>query len=111
SYMEKWNYGATFKFINSNYGQYQSNGIAVDVGVLYTDSARLFFASVLAKNMGFQLKKYAGTQAGDLPFDLELGLTKRLQHAPFSFSLTAHHLHRFDIQYNDTTFNNENGFA
>jgi hypothetical protein len=30
-YMEKWNYGATLKFINSNYGLYRSNGIAVDV--------------------------------------------------------------------------------
>ncbi len=110
SYLEKWNYGATLKFINSNYGQYRSDGVAVDVGLLYKDSARLFTASVAAKNMGFQLKRYNGTDAGDLPFDLQIGLTKRLENAPFSFSVTAHHLHQFDIRYNDTTFNNENGF-
>ncbi|MES1182147.1 MAG: hypothetical protein ABUL44_05060, partial [Flavobacterium sp.] len=52
SYMEKWNYGATLKFINSNYGQYRSNGIAMDVGLLFSDTAHLFYASVLAKNMG-----------------------------------------------------------
>lgn len=111
NYLEKWNYGATLKFINSNYGQYRSNGLAMDAGVLYHDSSKLFSASLVAKNMGFQLKKYDGTQADDLPFDLQIGLTKRLANAPFSFSITAQRVHQFDIRYNDTTFNNENGFA
>jgi len=110
SYLEKWNYGTTLKFINSNYGQYRSNGMAIDVGLSYTDTAHFLYASVLAKNIGFQLKKYDGTDPDDLPFDLQLGITKRLENAPFSFSITAHHLHRFNLQYNDTSFNNDNGF-
>lgn len=110
SYLEKWSYGATFKFINSNYGQYRSNGIAMDVGVLYYDSAKLFSASLLAKNVGFQLKKYDGTDPDDLPFDLQIGISKRLANAPFGFSFTAHHLHQFDIRYSDMEFNDENGF-
>ena len=109
-YLEKWNYGATLKFINSSYGQYHSNGIAMDVGLSYTDSGKQFSVSVLAKNMGFQLKKYDGTDPDDLPFDLQLGLTKRLENAPFSFSFTAHHLHLFNIRYQDTVFNNTIGF-
>ena len=111
SYLEKWNYGLTLKFINSDYGQYRSNGMAIDVGVLYSDSEKLITASILAKNMGFQLKKYDGTDPDDLPFDLQIGITKRLKNAPFSFSITAYHLHRFNMQYNDTVFNNENGFT
>jgi hypothetical protein len=111
SYMEKWNYGATLKIINSNYGQYRSNGLAMDVGVLYQDSLKLFSASLVAKNMGFQLKKYEGSSPDELPFDLEIGFTKRLRSAPFSFSVTAQRVHQFDIRYNDTTFNNDNGFA
>lgn len=110
SYMGKWNYGATVKFISSNYGPYRSNGLAMDVGLLYSDTAKLFSASFVAKNMGTQLKKYDGTDPDDLPFDLQIGFTKRLENAPFSFSVTAQHLHQFDISYNDTTFNNENGF-
>ena len=31
--------------------------------------------------------------------------------APLSFSFTAHHLHQFDIRYNDTIFNNEYNFG
>jgi hypothetical protein len=110
TYMEKWNYGATLKFINSSYGQYSSNGLAMDVGVLFHDSAKLFSAAIVAKNMGTQLKKYAGTDPDDLPFDLQIGLTKKLASAPFGFSLTARRIQQFNINYNDTDFNNENGF-
>jgi hypothetical protein len=39
-----------------------------------------------------------------LPFDVQLGITKKLAKAPLQFSLTAHHLQRFDILYNDTLF-------
>lgn len=111
TYLDKWQYGATLKFISSNYGQYRSNGIAADVGVLYHDTASLFSASFLARNMGTQLKTYDGTDPADLPFDLQIGLTKRLLHAPLGFSVTAHHLHQFDLTYNDTLFNNTNGYA
>lgn len=108
SYLQKWKYGLALKFINSSYGLYRSNGIAADAGVLFHDSAHLFSVSILAKNMGFQLKTYADGSPDDLPFDLVAGLSKRLAHAPFSFSITAHHLHQFDIRYNDSTFNNDN---
>jgi hypothetical protein len=111
SYLEKWKYGATFKFISSNYGQYRSNGVAIDAGVLYYDTAKLFSASILAKNMGTQLKKYDGTDPDDLPFDLQAGISKRLTNSPLGFSLTAHHLYQFDLLYNDTAFNAQNGLA
>jgi hypothetical protein len=110
AYEEKWNYGATLKFVSSTYGQYNSNGLALDIGVLFLDTAKLFSASIVAKNMGTQLKKYDGSTGDELPFDLQIGLTKRLSKAPFSFSLTAQRLQRFNINYDDTAFNNENGF-
>jgi len=109
SYLEKWRYGVNLKFISSNYGQYRSNGLAADVAVLYKDTAKGFTASFMVKNLGVQLKKYAGERE-ELPFDLQAGITRRLSHAPFSFSLTAHRLHQFDILYNDTAFSNSNGY-
>jgi hypothetical protein len=109
-YLERWYYGATIKFIHSNYGLYRSDGLAMDVGVAYYDSTSLLQVSVLMKNMGVQLKKYEGTNGDDLPFDIQAGITKRLKNAPLQFSLTAQHLHQFNIRYNDTSFNNDNGF-
>lgn len=106
-YLEKWTYGATIKFINSSYQQYSSTAIAVDIGVLFFDSAKKFSASLLAKNMGVQLKTYTG-ESEDLPFDLQVGITRRLSKAPFGFSFTAQHLHLFNTTYNDAVFNNAN---
>lgn len=110
-YLEKWNFGATLKFISSNYSQYKSNGIATDIGVFYKDTAHLLSASVLVKNLGIQLKKYAGSQGDELPFDLQAGITKRLTNAPFSFSATVQKMHRLDIRYDDLEYNEQNGYA
>lgn len=106
-YLERWHYGMTLKYVGSNYGVFRSSALMADMGIRYIDSAAGFQAGFLASNMGLQLKTYAGT-GEDLPFDLQLGVSKRLRYAPFQFSLTAHRLHRFDILYRDTTFNNEN---
>lgn len=111
NYMDKWSYGASLKFISSHYAQYRSNGLAMDAGILFYDSANLFSAAAVVKNIGFQLKKYDGSSPDELPFDLQIGITKRLEKAPFSFSLTAQRIQQFNILYNDTTFNNENGFT
>jgi len=111
SYGEKWNYGISIKFISSRYGVYRSNAIAMDAGIAYYDTARLFQVSLLMKNMGTQLKKYMNSRSDDLPFDIQAGITKKLAGAPVQFSLTAHHLHQFNIAYNDTAFNNSNGLG
>ena len=110
-YEQRWYYGATIKFIHSGYGQYSSSGAALDIGICYADTAHLLQVALVMKNMGANLKAYTGTAAGDLPFDLEAGISKKLAHAPIQFSLTAHHMHQFDLLYNDTAFNNSNGYA
>lgn len=110
SHKEKWWYGLTTKFISSTYAQYRSTGLAFDVGVAYYDSVNRLQISVVAKNMGTQLATYNGSsQKEELPFDLQAGITKRLENAPIQFSLTAHHLQRYDIFYNDTAFNASEG--
>ena len=109
TYMDRWSYGANLKFIHSGYQLYTSSAMALDFGVLYNDTSNLFTAGILAKNMGFQIKTFAG-EAEDMPFDLQIGITKKLLHAPLGFSFTADHLQRFDILYNDIAFNNENGY-
>ena len=105
SYLQHWFGGITLKFISSNYGLYKSNGLAVDVGVSYYDSAHFFQSSLVIKNIGAQLKTYDGGVKEDLPFDIELGITKKLSKAPIQFSLTAHHLQALNIYYNDSNFN------
>ncbi|HJW18880.1 MAG TPA: PorV/PorQ family protein, partial [Flavisolibacter sp.] len=94
NYLENWSYGISLKLINSVYNQYKANGIAFDVGVLYKDTIHKFSASMLAKNMGFQVNGFAGEKQ-DLPFDIQVGLTKILRNAPLGISLTAYHINQF----------------
>lgn len=109
-YKERFWYGLTMKYLNSNYGQYRSSGLAFDFGLSYYDTLHGLQVSLVAKNMGSQLKTYDGSnRREELPFDLQLGVTKRLEHAPFQFSVTAHHLQQLNTYYNDTSFRASEG--
>lgn len=96
----QWAGGTHLKIINSNLAGYTSWGLAGTFAITYTDTAKLFSASLVAANIGTQLSSYNGTRE-KLPFDLQLGMSLRLKHLPFRFLITAHHLHRWNIRYND----------
>jgi hypothetical protein len=109
NYLSRWVYGASLKYIGSDYGAYTSSGLAVDLGLSYFDTSIGFQGSFLIKNVGTQLTTYTGSAKEELPFDLQLGVSKRLKNAPLQFSLTMNRLHRFDVTYNDSAYNAENG--
>lgn len=105
SHKEKWWYGATLKFIHSGYGQYRSSGIAMDVALNYHDTDKGLQAAIVVKNMGTQLSSYDGSgRKEELPFDVQAGISKKMENAPVQFSLSFHDLHRFNNFYNDTSF-------
>lgn len=105
TYREKFNLGVTLKFIHSNYGIFRSSGIAFDIGLAYIDTAQGWQATMVVKNMGTQLTPYTeGGKKEELPFEIQAGISKRLAHAPFQFSLTAGRLQTLNTVYNDTLF-------
>ncbi|MDI9366577.1 MAG: type IX secretion system protein PorQ [Flavobacterium sp.] len=109
-YKERFWLGASLKYISSSYGQYKSSAIATDIGLSYFDSSNYLQISLVAKNIGTQLRNYTNTNTKEeLPFDIQLGITKRLAKAPIQFSLTAHHLQQIVISYNDSAFNASEG--
>ncbi len=108
-YNEHFWIGATTKFIQSNYGIYRSNAVAMDLGLLYYDKEQKIQASVVVKNLGTQLATYSNGNKEELPFDVQAGISKKLKKAPLQFSLTAHNLQRLNIYYNDTSFNASEG--
>lgn len=98
--------GATLKPVYSVYETYTSSGVAMDAGVSYNDSVNLFSAGLVLKNMGTQLKGYYsedGVQHLEpLPFDIQLGISKKFEHAPLRFSLTLDNLQHWDLSYEST---------
>lgn len=97
--------GATLKPIFSAYERYSSFGAAMDLGINY--NTELISAGLVIKNAGVQLKGYYsdidGQHREPLPFDIQLGMTKKFEHAPLRISVTANNLHRWDVATYQTT--------
>ena len=99
--------GAALKPIFSAYERYLSFGAALDLGMSYQDPTQLFHAGLVLRNIGTQFKGYYADVDGQhfepLPFDIQLGMSYKLEHAPFRFSLTGHNLHDWNLQYIDNS--------
>lgn len=91
--------GLSFKPVFSRIEAYNSWGIATDLGLFYTSTDNLFHAGMALRNYGRQLTAYNNAPLETLPADLQVGLSKKLAHAPFRFSLTAQDLLSGSLQY------------
>lgn len=92
--------GATFKIIYSELGGYYSSGLALDAGITY-HNPDLLTASLVFKNAGTQLKPFTAGNYEPLPFDIQMGISKKLAHAPFRVMLQTQYLYKYDLTYVD----------
>jgi hypothetical protein len=101
-YKERWRYGATLKWANSNLGDRSAMALLADVGISYHDTVKKWTIGIVAKNMGVMLKQYnPNNPAEPLPFDLQIGISKELENVPLRLFLVGHHLYEWDIRYNN----------
>lgn len=92
--------GANLKPVLSHLEKYTSFGFALDLGVSCHSRNNLFSAGIVIKNVGMQITSYAGEAKEKLPFEIQAGVSQKLAHAPFRFSLTLRHLEKYDLTYN-----------
>ncbi len=85
---DRWAGGAALKTVYSKYADFSALAIAVDLGLNYYDEDRDLSLSAVAENIGVQLKSFDDGPAPKIPFGLQLGFTKGMNHAPVRFSLT-----------------------
>ncbi len=83
--------GITFKPIYSKLDNYSSFGIASDFGVNYYNEDKNLSVGLVIKNIGTQITAY-NDKKESLPSDVQIGISKKLQYAPFRFSVTLHNL-------------------
>jgi hypothetical protein len=102
--------GINFKPVLSHLEKYTSFGIALDAGAAYHNRSDLFSAGIVIRNAGLQVTTYAGEKRQKLPFEIQAGMSYKLAHAPFRFSLTLRHLEKFDLtwQYRNSITGNDN---
>lgn len=103
-----WSIGANIKGIYSSFESYNSFGLAVDVSGSYIHEEADFYMSLIARNIGLMLKGYYSGQTHPLPFELQFGLSKGLEHIPLRFSFLYHNMETWDLTYTDPLVVEEN---
>lgn len=94
--------GTNLKLISSQLAGYGSLGLAMDLAVHYRDTSGLFGISLVARNFGRQLSKYDDLSGREpMPFELQIGINKRLRYLPFRFSFIYRYLDRWNILFDD----------
>jgi hypothetical protein len=93
------NIGISLKTIISQYDIYQSFGNAIDFGVTYHNKNDLTL-SLLVKNVGFMWKSYSPSGSREsLPQTVQLGISKKVEKAPFRIFLVYDQLLRWNLDY------------
>lgn len=92
--------GITARFITSYIGDYNSMAVGVDLGLNYYDPDHDLSLSVVAKNLGGQIKAY-DDEYEKMPIDLQAGVTKKFNAMPFRVSATLVDLNHWDYGFID----------
>lgn len=98
--------GATVNLLYSQLDNYTAFGTSLTVGGAYTNEKKRFVVAGVVRNLGVTIKSYTGVRE-PLPLSVEIGISKKLEHAPFRFSITGQHLQRWDLSYVDPNEKNE----
>ena len=108
---QKINLGFNINFLNSSYERYKSSSITSNISTTYYSSENNFNSTLLFKNIGRQIKGYTSLTE-KIPFEIQFGISKKLEHLPFRYSIVLNNLNKFDIgnDYSLNSFtNNESG--
>lgn len=97
--------GANLKPIYSNLYSYNSFGLAMDVAATYYNPKSNIGVSAIVKNIGAQLTTYVeGAEREPIPFEVQVGVSKKLKHVPIRLSVDIIQLQNWNIAFNDSTY-------
>ncbi|OIQ35894.1 MAG: hypothetical protein BM555_03850 [Crocinitomix sp. MedPE-SWsnd] len=95
--------GANFNMLFSHYETYTSFGVGVDMATIFHDEKSNITASLIARNIGYQIKGFTKSNHEALPIEVLAGISYKFHHAPFRLSLMGTDLTNWDLTYNDPT--------
>ena len=90
--------GITAKFINSYIGNYSSMAVGVDLGLNWFEPDYQWSVSVVAKNLGGQIKAYEENY-GKMPMDVQVGVSKTFAALPVRLSATLVDLTHYNYRF------------
>lgn len=93
--------GVNLNLLYSQLESYFSFGAAMDLAGTYTSVDENLLITAIVKNAGVQFNAHHGGERKPLPTEFQLAASYKLEHAPFRFSMLAHHLNKWDLSYVD----------
>jgi hypothetical protein len=96
-------FGGNLKLVNSVIESYTSSALLMDFGGVFKHPKQDLSYAIAVRNIGFPLKNFTPFDNPNLPLDVLMGVTFKPQYMPVRFSVTAHHLYKYDITYLDKT--------
>lgn len=93
-----WAGGAAARLLCSRYGEFSSVAVSFDLGLNYYDEETDLSVSAALRNIGAPLKAF-DDRTERLPFNMQIGFTKGMNHAPVRFSVTLTDLTRWATHY------------
>ncbi|HLN53039.1 MAG TPA: type IX secretion system protein PorQ [Lentimicrobium sp.] len=103
--------GANLKAVYSTFETFNSFGLAVDVAGSYHVMERGFVMSLIARNIGTQLTQFTPGKTEPMPLEIQFGLSKKLEHMPFRYSILLTNLQKWDLTYTDPADDNIDPFT
>lgn len=99
-YSKNFHYGINMKFIYSGIDEFTSTGLAADIGLLYLIPSTQWNFGLSLLNAGFQLSEYNTTKE-DLPVDLRVAVSKKLEHLPLNIHFEFDNLVSYEENFFD----------
>jgi|SRR5690554_389508 len=101
--------GANLKTVYSSFYDNSSVGLLADVGLTYNLSEHGLTLSLLGKNIGSQITTYVeNAEKEKMPFEIQFGLSKKLDKVPIRFGLIFQQLQQWDLRYTNPNKKEEN---
>lgn len=95
---DEWSGGVQGKVLMSNYGEFKSVGLCVDLGLNYYDEEKGFSFGIVAQNVGGQVKTLHEVRQ-KMPFNLAMGVSKEFAKAPIRINIGLQDLTHWKSSY------------
>ncbi len=92
-------FGGNIKFVNSVIETYSASALLFDFGGVFKHPKQDFSYAIAVKNIGIRFKSFTIFDNPDLPLDVQMGISFKPKYMPVRFSVTVHHLYKYDITY------------
>jgi len=88
--------GANAKVANSVIQNYSSFGVVADFGIMYENEHQPYVFTLAARNIGYQITTYDGTQE-EVPIEILFGASYKVENVPVRWYLTVDNLQKWNV--------------